>query len=214
MLKVDDTIKNAIIAAVTAKGSRTKVANEARIADGTLSRYLKGQVSTINTATWNSLMPVIKDYLPEEYHCLFPQQGHTESTANLPEKQEINMESLLEFGKNDRRTVLMTMLRMILPDLSINGLRSVTLHAETVFNQERDPVLIQERIKHAEAELERQEALLKQLVPISDQFGKNVSQVQYSITVTEVNIRDLQERIRNWKELTVRNESCDMSHLN
>lgn len=190
------------------KHAQSEIAEKLGISSAFLSRQLNGHDPMHSDRAYEIEKILVHAENQKRVHELLKEE--LGSTA----EQEINMESLLEFGKNDRRTVLMTMLRMILPDLSINGLRSVTLHAETVLYQEHDPVLIRERIKHAEAELEYQEALLKQLVPISDQFGKNASQVQYSITVTEVNIRDLQERIRNWKELAAWKESCDMSHLN
>ena len=64
MPKVDDNIKKAILAAAKAKGSQAKVALAAGITPAALTRYLRGTVTTINTATWSILYPVIKDYLP------------------------------------------------------------------------------------------------------------------------------------------------------
>ena len=67
MPKIDNIIKKAIRDAAQKYGSQAKVAAAVGITPAALSRYLNGQVITINAATWNILLPVIKEFLPDEY---------------------------------------------------------------------------------------------------------------------------------------------------
>ena len=67
MPKIDNIIKKAILDAAQKYGSQAKVAAAVGITPAALSRYLNGQVITINAATWNILLPVIKEFLPDEY---------------------------------------------------------------------------------------------------------------------------------------------------
>lgn len=67
MPKIDNIIKKAILDAAQEYGSQAKVAAAVGITPAALSRYLNGKVITINAATWNILLPVIKEFLPEEY---------------------------------------------------------------------------------------------------------------------------------------------------
>ena len=61
-------ISKPYIRAVAQKyGSQAKVAAAVGITPAALSRYLNGKVITVNAATWNILLPVIKSFLPDEY---------------------------------------------------------------------------------------------------------------------------------------------------
>ena len=65
-MKIDDTIKEAILKASEREGSQAQLAKAVGVFPASLSRYLNGQIKRINPGTWNLLHPLIKDYLPGE----------------------------------------------------------------------------------------------------------------------------------------------------
>ncbi|MDD5698006.1 MAG: hypothetical protein PHH77_05270 [Victivallaceae bacterium] len=71
MPKFDDKIKIAIEKAVKRDGSQFALCKKMGISISIMSRYLKGNVKTINAGTWNMIFPFIKEYLPEDYHRTF-----------------------------------------------------------------------------------------------------------------------------------------------
>lgn len=66
-MKVDDTIKAAILATARKLGSQANVARAIGITPPAISRYLSGNVAEINAATWQLIFPVIREFLPEGY---------------------------------------------------------------------------------------------------------------------------------------------------
>lgn len=89
MPKFDENIKSAIEKAVEREGSQFALCKKTGISTSIMSRYLKDDVKTINAGTWNMIYPVIKDYLPEEYHRTFlrwkSQDGWDEYAKKYPE---------------------------------------------------------------------------------------------------------------------------------
>jgi len=71
MPKIDNTIFNAIEKSVAKYGSQAALCKKTGISTSIMSRYLKREVGSINAGTWNMIFPVIKEFLPEEYHRTF-----------------------------------------------------------------------------------------------------------------------------------------------
>lgn len=86
MPKMDECILSAIRKSVEKCGSQAALCQRSGISTSILSRYLKRQVQTINVGTWNILFPVIKEFLPEEYHRIFPTRDNDCGYAIIAQK--------------------------------------------------------------------------------------------------------------------------------
>lgn len=65
-MKLTEEIREAIRKAVKREGSQFALCKKVGISISIMSRYLKGNVKTINAGTWNMIYPFIQDYLPED----------------------------------------------------------------------------------------------------------------------------------------------------
>mgnify|MGYP000765811402 CR=1 FL=1 len=83
MPKFDEKIRDALKKASIRDGSQAALCKKTGISTSIMSRYLKGNVTSINTATWTLLHPVIREFLPSGY--LDPRIVDTsESTWDAP----------------------------------------------------------------------------------------------------------------------------------
>lgn len=69
-IKITEDIIKAIRAAIEKYGSQVEIEALSGINHQNFSRYLSGAVKSMESATYSSLFPVVKEFLPPKYHTL------------------------------------------------------------------------------------------------------------------------------------------------
>ncbi|MPN47352.1 hypothetical protein SDC9_194954 [bioreactor metagenome] len=101
MKKITEEIREAIKKAVNENGTQALLCKKCGISTSIMSRYIKNEVSTINSGTWKLLYPHIAPFLPEAMR--------EKSCMNFPEKVETvsKMLAILEaYDKTETRQIL------------------------------------------------------------------------------------------------------------
>lgn len=67
MIRIDNTIKDAIRKAIVANGSAVKLGELAGINGSIFTRYFTGEINVMKPSTWTMLQPYLAPFLPEDY---------------------------------------------------------------------------------------------------------------------------------------------------
>ena len=97
-VKITPEIRQALRHLIDEWGSSLEVERRTHIANSTISRYLSGKLSRMNTTTWNMLAPHLTPFLPQT-------ENSAENLPTLPPSNDIFRKILYDDGISDAERV-------------------------------------------------------------------------------------------------------------
>ena len=97
-VKVTPEIRQALRRLIDEWGSSLEVERRTNVANSTISRYLSGKLSRMNTTTWKVLEPHLTPFLPQT-------QNSEANLPTLPPAHEIFRRILYDSGISDEERV-------------------------------------------------------------------------------------------------------------